>query len=56
MRSGANGYAGGFAEHYLMPVLDPEGLTWELQLTLGALALIVNVVIYCPMIRPGSSK
>jgi len=50
-RGGASGYAGGFAEHYLVPVLYPEGLTRELQLALGALALVVNLVIYWPMIR-----
>ena len=50
-RSGASGYAGGFAEHYLVPVLYPEGLTRELQLALGALALVVNLVIYGAMIR-----
>ena len=44
-------YAGGFAEHYLVPVLYPEGLTRELQLALGALALVVNLVIYGAMIR-----
>ena len=50
-RSGASGYAGGFVEHYLVPVLYPEELTRELQLALGALALLVNFAIYWPMIR-----
>ena len=56
VQSGASGYAGDFVEHYVVPVLYPERLTRELQLTLGALALVVNVVIYWPMIRPGSWK
>ena len=50
-RSGASGYAGGFAGHYLVPLLYPEGLTRELQLALGALALLVNLVIYWSIIR-----
>jgi hypothetical protein len=44
--AGEAGYAGGFVEHYILPVLYPRGLTREVQLTLGALVLAVNLAIY----------
>jgi hypothetical protein len=44
--AGEAGYAGGFIEHYLLPILYPTALTRELQLVLAALLVSVNVVIY----------
>ena len=44
--AGQAGYQGGFIEHYLMPVLYPEGLTRGVQLALGALVIAVNLGIY----------
>ncbi len=44
--SGDAGYAGAFVEHYLLPVLYPAGLTRNVQIALGLLALAVNVSIY----------
>ncbi len=43
---GAAGYGGGFVERYLIPVIYPEELTQELQITLGCIAIGVNLVIY----------
>ena len=40
------GYTGGFVEHYLLAVLYPESLTREVQITLGAVALVVNLLLY----------
>jgi hypothetical protein len=40
------GYAGGFIEHYLFGLLYPAGLTRNLQLALGLLVLLVNVIVY----------
>jgi hypothetical protein len=45
-RGGATGYAGGFIEHYLTPVLYPAGLTANVQLVLGTLVVVVNVAVY----------
>jgi hypothetical protein len=45
-RAGDAGYAGGFIEHYLIPVVYPAGLTRELQILLGIAALAVNVLAY----------
>ena len=44
--SGAGGYAGGFIEHYIVPVIYPVGLTRELQVFLGFAVLAVNLAIY----------
>jgi hypothetical protein len=46
MAAGEEGYSGGFVEHYLLPLLYPEGLTREIQLGLGLLVLGVNALVY----------
>ncbi len=43
---GDAGYGGGFIEHYLIPLIYPSGLTRELQMILGAIAICVNIGIY----------
>ena len=48
---GEPGYAGGFVEHYLMPVLYPATLTRTDQLGLGAAVLAANVLVYGLAIR-----
>jgi hypothetical protein len=45
-QAGRHGYEGGFVEHYVVPVLYPTGLTPSVQLTLGMLVVLINVVIY----------
>jgi hypothetical protein len=44
--AGEDGYTGGFVEHYILPLIYPEGLTREIQLVLGLFVLGVNAVIY----------
>lgn len=44
--AGEQGYSTGFLEHYLLPILYPEGLTWDIQILLGSLLLAVNLIIY----------
>ncbi len=44
--AGEEGYAGGFVEHYVFPVLYPDGLTRNAQLVLGVLVLVINVAVY----------
>ncbi|HVE52365.1 MAG TPA: DUF2784 domain-containing protein [Ramlibacter sp.] len=48
---GTAGYAGGFVEHYLLPVLYPAALTRELQWTLGAGLVAFNAVVYLLLLR-----
>ena len=43
---GQAGYAGGFIEHYLLPVLYPQNLTRPVQVALGTLVLILNAATY----------
>jgi hypothetical protein len=44
--AGGEGYPGGFIEHYLLPVIYPPGLTADVQVALGAGALLVNLAVY----------
>jgi len=44
--AGEAGYQGGFIEHYLLPVLYPAGLTRNVQLALGSVVIVVNLVVY----------
>jgi len=50
-KAGAQGYEGGFIEHYLLPVIYPGGLTPQAQLVLGGAALAVNLVAYGVLVR-----
>lgn len=43
---GEAGYAGGFVEHYVLPVLYPSGLTRGVQLALGIFVVVFNLVVY----------
>lgn len=43
---GEAGYAGGFIEHYLLPVLYPAALTRGLQWTLGTALVAFNAIVY----------
>jgi hypothetical protein len=45
-RGGEAGYQGGFVEHYITAALYPTGLTREIQLILGAVVLLINVLVY----------
>lgn len=54
--AGLAGYEGGFVEHYLLPVLYPETLTRSVQVVLGLLVLVVNVVIYGWVVRSRSRR
>jgi hypothetical protein len=49
--AGEDGYAGGFIEHHLLPIVYPEALTRELQVGLGLALCIVNIVIYSLVCR-----
>lgn len=45
-RGGAESYRGDFVSHYIVPVLYPEGLTDRMQLVLGTLIFLSNLVLY----------
>ncbi len=44
--AGIEGYESGFIEHYLSPIIYPEGLTHEIQLGLGLFVIAVNLLLY----------
>jgi hypothetical protein len=58
MRHGAGqtGYGGGFIEHYLLPIIYPAGLTPAIQLGLGGVVLVINVLVYVWLIRLWKSR
>ena len=45
-RAGQVGYGGGFIEHYLLPLIYPDGLTPWIQLLLGIVVLLWNLGVY----------
>ena len=45
-QAGEAGYAGGFVDHYLLPVIYPAGLTAQIQTALGFAVIAVNVAAY----------
>ncbi|MFN4063805.1 DUF2784 family protein [Azoarcus communis] len=49
--AGQAGYEGSFIEHYLLPVIYPDGLTRELQLALAGTVVVVNVAVYSWVLR-----
>jgi hypothetical protein len=45
-RAGEAGYAGGFVDHYILPLLYPVGLTRSTQFVLGTFVLAFNLIVY----------
>lgn len=50
-RAGQGGYAGGFIEHYVLPIIYPGELTEAIQVAMGVAVLVVNVGIYWLVVR-----
>ena len=46
VRAGGAGYSGSFIEHYLVPIIYPDGLTRAAQWMLAALVVAINVAVY----------
>ena len=49
--AGEKGFSGGFVEHYLVPLVYPEGLTRDVQVLLGVLVLVINASAYALILR-----
>ena len=47
---GEQGYAGGFIQNYMIPLLYPEGLTRRAQVVLGAVVVLLNVAVYAAVL------
>ena len=46
LRAGGAGYSGSFIEHYLVPIIYPDGLTRAAQWMLAALMVAINIAVY----------
>ena len=55
-RAGEAGYAGGFIDHYLMPVIYPAGLTPHIQWMLAIAVLAINAIVYTRAWRRARSQ
>lgn len=44
--AGETGYDTGFLEHYLMPLIYPANLHYDMQIVLGSFVIIINLLIY----------
>ena len=49
--SGAAGYSGGFIERHMLPLIYPSDYTRELQLFLGCVVIVFNLVVYLAVWR-----
>ena len=45
-RAGMAGYDGSFIEHYLVPIVYPEGLTPSAQWVLAGVGVVINACVY----------
>jgi hypothetical protein len=50
-RAGGAGYAGGFIQRYIAPLVYPGPLTRETQIALGVLLVVWNVALYALAVR-----
>ncbi len=50
-KGGEQGYTESFVEHYILPIIYPDEMTRGIQIGLGVLVLVVNLVIYGFVIR-----
>lgn len=44
-------YETGFIEHYIVPVVYPAGLTRGIQIVIGSVVVVLNVLIYGVLLR-----
>ena len=51
IRSGSGGYDTSFTEHYILPLIYPSVLTYRLQLILGSVVILINLIAYLLVIR-----
>lgn len=49
--AGQDGYSDSFIEHYVWPLIYPAGLTPAIQLGLGCLVLLINMIVYVHLAR-----
>jgi hypothetical protein len=50
-KGGQSGYQSDFIEHYIFPLLYPDGLTHTMQIIIGIFVFAVNVIVYSIIIH-----
>jgi hypothetical protein len=45
-QSGSGGYHGDFTANYILPVVYPANLTRKIQITMAAIVIVLNVLVY----------
>lgn len=51
LKSLSSSYEAGFVEHYLIPIIYPQGLSREMQWVFAAVVIGVNALIYILVLR-----
>ena len=51
LQGGSTTYSTSFVERYVLPVLYPASLSRDVQWTLGALVIALNVMVYAMVLR-----
>ncbi len=46
IKGGGEGYSTGFVANYILPILYPEDLTRQVQIVLGLVVLLINIIAY----------
>ena len=46
IQDNASFYDGGFIEHYIMRIVYPEGINSNIQMILGFVLIILNILLY----------
>lgn len=54
--AGMAGYAGGFIERYLLPIIYPSGLSFAIQMVLGIAVLVINTMAYAWIWQRGHGR
>ena len=44
--AGEEGYSGGFVEHYILPIIYPDYLTRDIQIGMGTVVIVFNLLVY----------
>ena len=53
---GEAGYAGGFVEHTVLPLLYPASLTRGIQVVLGLLVVAINAIVYTAVVSASTRR
>jgi hypothetical protein len=53
---GEAGYAGGFVEHTVLPLLYPVSLTRGIQVVLGFLVVAINAIVYTAVVSASTRR